>query len=83
MKFLIGFSIGIVLGLIYAPAPGSETREELKNKAKDLAKVPREQAAHLARAGREKAGDIGARIGRNAAEAAVQAMEERITGESA
>lgn len=83
MKFLIGFSIGMALGLLYAPGPGSETREKLKQKARDLAKIPREQAARLAEATREKAGDIGARVGRNAAEAAVQAVEERITGETA
>ncbi len=29
MRFLFGFAIGVVIGLLYAPAAGEETREKL------------------------------------------------------
>jgi Gas vesicle protein len=42
-KFLLGFSAGIIVGLLFAPARGAETREsisyrgrELKNRFNDL-----------------------------------------------
>ena len=34
---LIGGLIGVVIGLLYAPKSGKETREELTDKAKDVA----------------------------------------------
>jgi gas vesicle protein len=35
-KFLIGLSAGILLGLMFAPAKGSETRESISNRGRDL-----------------------------------------------
>lgn len=35
-KFLIGLSTGILLGLLFAPAKGSETRESISNRGRDL-----------------------------------------------
>lgn len=35
-KFLIGLSTGILLGILCAPARGSETRESISNRGRDL-----------------------------------------------
>lgn len=35
-KFLIGFSTGLLVGLLFAPAKGSETRESISNRGRDL-----------------------------------------------
>ncbi len=35
-KFLTGAAIGAGLGILFAPKKGSETREDLKNKAQDI-----------------------------------------------
>jgi gas vesicle protein len=35
-KLLIGFSAGLLVGLLFAPARGSETRETISNRGRDL-----------------------------------------------
>lgn len=35
-KLLIGFSTGLLVGLLFAPAKGSETRETISNRGRDL-----------------------------------------------
>lgn len=35
-KLLIGFTAGLLVGLLFAPAKGSETRESVSNKGRDL-----------------------------------------------
>ncbi len=35
-KFLIGFSTGLLIGLLFAPAKGSETRETISDRGRDL-----------------------------------------------
>jgi len=35
-KLLIGFSAGLLVGLLFAPAKGSETRETISNRGRDL-----------------------------------------------
>lgn len=35
-KLLIGFSAGLLLGILFAPAKGSETRESISNTGRDL-----------------------------------------------
>ena len=35
-KLLIGFSAGLLLGILFAPAKGSETRESISGKGRDL-----------------------------------------------
>ena len=35
-KLLIGFSAGLLLGVLFAPAKGSETRESISNRGRDL-----------------------------------------------
>ena len=39
--FFIGAAVGLAIGFLYAPKPGKETRELIKQKAEDL----REKAA--------------------------------------
>jgi gas vesicle protein len=35
-KILVGFTAGILVGLLFAPAKGSETRGTISNKGRDL-----------------------------------------------
>jgi gas vesicle protein len=60
--FLIGAAVGVVIGFLYAPQPGKETREVLKEKA--------DKAAEKAREAAEKA--------REAALAAEKKVEEKL-----
>ena len=54
--FLLGFSIGISLGLLFAPRSGKETRRELRARAEELERRAIET-------GREKAGQLGRTAG--------------------
>lgn len=35
-KFLLGFSAGIIVGLLFAPARGTETRESISHRGREL-----------------------------------------------
>jgi gas vesicle protein len=35
-KILVGFTAGLLVGLLFAPAKGSDTRENLSRKGRDL-----------------------------------------------
>lgn len=78
MKFFIGFGIGVALGMLYAPAPGSESRAWLARRTQALSDLPEQKAAEWAEEGKEKAGELGARLGREAAEAATQAVADEL-----
>ena len=80
MKFILGLAVGVGLGMIFAPAPGEETRERLVREAQDLADAPRRKAEEIAADVRQKAGDKGAELGRKAAERAVDKVSESVTG---
>jgi gas vesicle protein len=80
-RFLLGFGVGVGLGMIFAPASGSETRARLREKAENLADLPRKKAAQIADISKEKAGELGAQIGRQTAESAVDAVKENVLGE--
>ena len=67
LKFVIGILCGVGAGLLLAPAAGSETREQLMQRIKDPASLARDKVAEL----REKAGEMGANLGREAAAKAV------------
>ena len=68
-KLLVGFSVGLLVGLLFAPAKGSETREtisgrgrDLKNKFNDLVDAVtnkfdsmKDDVEDLAREGKQKA----------------------------
>ena len=51
--FLAGLGVGALVGVLYAPRSGEETREVLLNKAQE----GREKARHHARKAREHAND--------------------------
>jgi gas vesicle protein len=83
--FLTGLGIGAVVGLLYAPQSGSETREILMAKAeegseylKKRAREAREQAENLAARGREVYNTQKDQI-RSAVDAGRQAYREKTT----
>ena len=80
MRFLLGLGIGYFLGMLSVPAPGEQTRGRLADKARQITEIPAQKAAEAARKAKQKAGDIGARVGRQAAAAAVQAATDELTG---
>jgi gas vesicle protein len=51
--FLAGLGVGAVVGVLYAPRSGDETREVIRSKAQEGS----ERARHQARRAREQAGD--------------------------
>lgn len=67
LKFLAGIGTGVGIGLMIAPAAGRDTRRQLL----DIAKDPTAAARRQVQAVRQKAGDIGANLGRQAAQQAV------------
>ena len=67
LKFLAGIGTGIGIGLMVAPAAGRETRRQLLETAKDPTGAVRNQVEQV----RQKAGDMGANVGRQAAQQAV------------
>lgn len=81
MRFLLGFGIGIGLGMILAPASGAETRRKLREKITALAEMPEEKLQEAADKIEEKAGDLGSRVGRQAAEAAVESVRREVLGD--
>jgi hypothetical protein len=58
-KSILGFGIGIALGIVFAPAKGEETRARLREKAKEVADLSRKKAAEMADASKEKAAEFG------------------------
>ncbi len=71
MKFILGIAVGTLLGMIYAPAPGEETRRNLANRVRETAESQEQKL-------QQKAGEIGARVGREAAESAVAAVTNKV-----
>jgi len=67
LKFLIGIGCGTALGLLIAPAAGEETRKQLL----EVAKNPREAAQRKVQDVREEIAQMGADLGRQVAEKAV------------
>jgi len=66
--FLAGLGIGALVGVLYAPKAGRETREELvasaldaKEKAAVLAQQSKERAAELAAQGKQQVGEYNER----------------------
>ena len=80
MKFILGLGIGIVLGLLCAPASGQQTRQQLLDTARELPELPARKAAEMAENAKAKAGELGAKLGRQAAEAAVETATSKVSG---
>ncbi len=83
--FLAGLGIGAVVGILYAPQSGSETREILMNKAEEgrdfvrkRTREAREQAEQWAERGKEVISSQKEQI-RSAVEAGRQAYREKTT----
>ncbi len=53
MWFLAGLGLGALIGVLYAPQSGEETREQIRRSAREGADRLREQAKHA----REQAGE--------------------------
>ena len=51
--FLAGLGVGALVGILYAPSSGEETREVLRNKAQEGAEKAKQQAKKV----KEQAGD--------------------------
>lgn len=70
--------------MLFAPAPGEETRELLAERAREWMEIPQrkieEKIEEAAERAKEKAGDLGSQIGREAAENAVQSLEQNVLG---
>jgi gas vesicle protein len=79
-KFLLGFGVGVALGIMFAPAKGEETRARLREKAGEIANLPRKKAAEMADASKQKAAELGEKIGRQTAEAVVEVVKQSVVG---
>jgi gas vesicle protein len=81
MRFLLGFAIGFVGAILFAPAPGQETRRRILEKTRDWQRVPEQKAEEITEAAEQKPADIGAEIGRRTAESAVEAVKQGVLGQ--
>ena len=86
--FLAGLGVGAVVGILYAPRSGSETREALRSKAeegrefvRERARQAREQASEWADRGREAVNQQKEQF-RSAYEAGRQAYHETTATEA-
>jgi gas vesicle protein len=78
LRFIAGLVCGTGVGLLIAPASGESTRRRLLEAARDPEQMAREAVTNI----REKAGDMGADLGRQAAQKAVdQVMPEKLNPE--
>jgi gas vesicle protein len=82
MRFLLGFAVGFGIGLFLAPASGAETRDAIAQRMRDIAEITRQKAEEVAETAKQHAGDLGSRVGRRAAEAAVNAVEQDVLGKN-
>ncbi|WAC08133.1 MAG: YtxH domain-containing protein [Thermodesulfobacteriota bacterium] len=69
LAFVAGGLIGATLGLLFAPRPGVETREKIKERAeeareklRDAVETMRDKAEKLAETGKEKYSDISGKV---------------------
>ena len=77
LKFLLGIGCGVALGLMFAPASGDETREQLLRAAQKPGDLAREKVAGI----RQRVADMGADLGRQAAEKAIdRVVPEGLSG---
>ena len=67
LKLIAGILCGTAVGILLAPAPGARTRRRLAQAVRDPEELARETVAGV----RERAGNMGARLGQDAAEKAV------------
>ena len=58
LKFLVGLGCGIGLGLLVAPAAGSETREQLLDNLEERGLPLRDSVEQVKQIGRERLSDL-------------------------
>lgn len=76
LRFITGILCGIGLGLLLAPDTGERTRRKLLRVTREPEQVAREAVSSI----REKAGDVVANLGREAAQQAVdKVIPEKFT----
>lgn len=67
-------AVGVIVGLLCAPVKGEETRRRLYRKVHDVAQAPKRQMADPVEENKQKASELGARLGRDAIESAVEGL---------
>jgi gas vesicle protein len=70
LRFLIGISLGIVAGLLFAPASGEETRRLISERAEEM----KERGIEY---GRQRSRQLGAEAGEKAFDRVVGEKTER------
>jgi gas vesicle protein len=70
LNFIAGLVCGAGVGLLIAPASGEHTRSRLAQAVRHPEQLARETVTNI----RDKAGDMGADLGRQAAQKAVDQM---------
>ena len=73
LKLMAGILCGVGVGLLIAPEPGEQTRRRLMRVVQEPEETAREAVGNI----RERAGEVGANLGRQAAEKAF----DRVTPE--
>lgn len=83
-EFLAGLGIGLAGSLLLAPAAGEATRRRIRKKVEGVLDRSEQRAGQavqkFAEHSQKRAGEIGSRVGREAAKAAVKAVEEEVVG---
>src|SRR5207249_9548047 len=59
---IVGAMIGLGLGIMLAPRPGQETRDQLKEKAQEVTERLKSTAAGVGGRVRESAGDVASKV---------------------
>ncbi|MEA3346241.1 MAG: YtxH domain-containing protein [Chloroflexota bacterium] len=75
--FILGAFIGAAAALLFAPAPGEETRERLRERGIELGERAEELSEELSRKGREAVEEQRERLQRAIEEGRVAAEETR------
>ena len=65
-SFLSGLSLGVAMGLLFAPASGEQTRRRIRREASNLTEMPRRKLKEAVDSGRSKAGELGREAGERA-----------------
>jgi gas vesicle protein len=79
LGFLLGFTAGVVVAIIWAPKSGAETRSWIVRKKDELKRRSEQKAEQIAEQAKQKAGDVGSKVGR---EAAVDAAKDNLLGKT-
>ncbi|HWG49839.1 MAG TPA: YtxH domain-containing protein [Candidatus Acidoferrales bacterium] len=70
LKLMAGILCGAAVGILIAPAEGSRTRRRLMQAVRNPEELGREAVANI----RERAGELGANVGRETAQKAVDRL---------